>query len=90
MKAVKVLTATTRTRDDRRDPREAATIHTHFAEKVERFEQCLNLGFSNDDIGRYYSKECLVEIALHYMNRGQKETTHHYADFEELTNESLI
>ncbi len=79
------LTATLPTRS--RDPREAATLDLHFAEKVERFEQSVNLGFSNDDIGRYYSKECLVEIALHYMNRERRAE---YADFVELQNAELV
>jgi hypothetical protein len=77
-------------RDDRRDPREATRIGTRFADELMKFEKLLNLGFSNDDLGRMHSKELLVEIALHYMNRGVETTAHHYADFEEITNASLV
>lgn len=73
----------------KRDQREVATLDLNFAEKVERFEQCVNLGFSNDDIGRFYSKECLVEIALYYMRKGENTEGDNYTDFEELTNEAL-
>lgn len=82
------LTATLPTR--RRDPREVATLDRPFAEKVERFEQSVNLGFSNDDIGRFYSKECLVEIALHYMRRREAVAADVYADYIELKNEALV
>jgi hypothetical protein len=81
------LTATLPQR--KRDPREVATLDLHFAEKVERFEQCVNLRFSNDDIGRYYSKECLVEIALYYMRRREDVEADAYADYIELENEEL-
>jgi hypothetical protein len=81
------LTATLRTQS--RDPREVATLNVGFAEKVEYFEQCLNLGLSNDDIGRFFPKESLVEIALHYMNQG-RNVTDAYAEFIELENDALV
>ena len=90
MEAVQVLTATPRTRDDRRDPREATRIGTRFADELRKFEMCLNLGFSIDDIGRMHSKDLLVELILHYKNRGETVEADNYTDFEELTNESFV
>jgi hypothetical protein len=83
------MTVTAIVPERRRDPLEAPRLHKRFAEELMKFEHLLNLGFSNDDIGRMHSKELLVEIARYYRERGQEVKADNYADFEELTNESL-
>lgn len=83
------MTATAVLPQRKRDPREKFLLHVELSEQIEEFENMLNMGLSNDTIGRYFSKESFVRIALYYMNRGQ-EVGREYADFEELTNEVLV
>ena len=83
------MTTTVLLPERRRDPLEAPRLHKRFAEELMKFEQCLNLGFSEDDICRWHSKGLLLEIALYYKNRGQETEADNYTDFEELTNESV-